>query len=184
LEEVASPGRLGRERLTEGWTLRIEHVALWVSDLERARRFYEGFFGARAGGKYANPHKAFESYFLSFASGARLEIMRRPELAEGVPDSSPVGFSHIAFSLGSVEQVDRLTERLRAEGHAVVDGPRWTGDGYLAIGPGIPSTYPPESHQWLQDERGSCKKASGRLAVQAGQRGALGLNEASWPSPR
>ncbi len=109
--------------------MRIDHVALWASDLERTVRFYVEFFGATAGERYANPNKEFESCFLHFGSGPRLEVMRRPGLAEGVPDGSKVGLSHVAFSLGSAEEVDRLTERLRGSGYTVADGPRWTGDG-------------------------------------------------------
>jgi lactoylglutathione lyase len=110
--------------------MKIDHVALWATDLERVVQFYVQFFGAQPGATYTNPHKAFQSCFLTFGSGPRLEVMRKPGLAEGVPDGSRAGLSHLAFSLGSVEQVDRLTERLRREGYAVADGPRWTGDGY------------------------------------------------------
>jgi len=109
--------------------MRIDHVAVWTNDLERLREFYVRFFGAQAGQKYVNPHKAFASYFLSFESGARLEIMHRPNLGEPVVDGSRTGVSHFAFSLGSGEQVDVLTEKLRSAGMMVVDGPRWTGDG-------------------------------------------------------
>lgn len=37
---------------------------------------------------------------------------------------------HIAFSVGSKEKVDALTERLKIDGFNVVSGPRTTGDGY------------------------------------------------------
>jgi lactoylglutathione lyase len=114
--------------------MKIEHIALWATDLDRSVRFYVEFFGAVVGQRYTNPKKAFESCFLTFASGPRLEIMRRPGLAEGVPDGSRVGLSHVAFSLGTVEEVDRLTERLRGGGFTVADGPRWTGDGVLDPG--------------------------------------------------
>jgi lactoylglutathione lyase len=107
----------------------IEHVALWTADLERARRFYEAYFGATAGARYQNPTKAFTSYFLRFASGARLELMHRPDLlpARAVP---AVGYAHLAFATGSRAAVDSLTERLRAAGHPVLGEPRTTGDGY------------------------------------------------------
>lgn len=109
--------------------MRIEHVAVWAADLERMRAFYAAHFGAVAGPKYANPAKDFESYFLTFPDGgARLELMRVPELAAA--DESRIGLAHVAIGLGSVAAVDALTERLRADGFAVVDGPRWTGDGY------------------------------------------------------
>lgn len=109
----------------------IEHAALWASDLERAREFYQTYFGATAGPKYANPAKGFESYFLTFPSGgARLELMRKPGLQAPPPAAGHTGWAHLAFAVGSVEAVDALTGRLRADGFKVVDGPRRTGDGY------------------------------------------------------
>lgn len=112
--------------------LKIEHVALWVEDLEATRQFYADWFGASAGEKYYNPNKGFESYFLSFGSGARLEIMRRvgmqPRPVEG---SAPLaGWAHIALSLGSEAAVDALSARMREAGVPLIDGPRRTGDGY------------------------------------------------------
>jgi lactoylglutathione lyase len=114
----------------------IEHVGLWTDDLERLKSFYETYFEADAGEKYVNPRKQFESYFLTFASGARLELMRRPNLPNGVRnlhdsgDASRLGYAHLAFSVGSIQQVDDLTARLQAAGCPVLDGPRTTGDGY------------------------------------------------------
>jgi lactoylglutathione lyase len=112
-------------------TMTIEHVALWTADLERARRFYEAYFGATAGARYQNPAKAFASYFLGFASGARLELMHRPDLRASAVHAVPaVGYAHLAFATGSRAAVDSLTERLRAAGHPVLGEPRTTGDGY------------------------------------------------------
>ena len=111
---------------------RIEHVAIWTTDLERLKTFYETAFGASAGKKYVNPRKGFESTFVTFASGARLELMQVPALRAASDDArGPVaGYAHIALSLDSEDDVDALTARLRAEGHPVLDGPRRTGDGY------------------------------------------------------
>jgi lactoylglutathione lyase len=109
----------------------IEHVALWTADLERARHFYEAYFGATAGARYHNPAKDFTSYFLRFASGARLELMHRPGLLVPAARTIPaVGYAHLAFATGSRAAVDSLTERLRAAGHPVLGEPRTTGDGY------------------------------------------------------
>ena len=36
----------------------------------------------------------------------------------------------MAFSVGSKEQVDKLTEELKQDGYTVTSGPRTTGDGY------------------------------------------------------
>lgn len=112
--------------------MKIDHVAIWTKDLERLRGFYEQYFGAVSGGKYSNPRKQFESYFLSFPQGGRLEIMCRPDVPTSVndPHKQFTGLIHLAFSVGSHEQVDALTERLRQAGFPVLDGPRTTGDGY------------------------------------------------------
>jgi lactoylglutathione lyase len=112
--------------------MRIEHVALWTKDIERLRSFYETYFQASAGPRYVNERKQFTSYFLSFASGARLELMTVPHLvaANGDPRSPPTGYAHLALSVGSQEAVDALAERFRRDGHPVIDGPRRTGDGY------------------------------------------------------
>jgi lactoylglutathione lyase len=106
--------------------VRIEHVALWTDDLERARAFYVDELGGRAGERYDRP--GFSSYFVEFADGARLELMQRPNAPSGTDES--LGWTHVAFALGSEGRVDELTDELRARGHRVVDGPRRTGDGY------------------------------------------------------
>lgn len=112
--------------------MKIEHVALWVRDLEAARQFYETYFEAQAGGAYHNVRNQFTSYFLSFPDGARLELMQMDSiLADGREiEQQYFGWAHIAFAVGSEAAVDALTERLIAAGLRHLDGPRWTGDGY------------------------------------------------------
>ena len=118
---------------------RIAHVALWTRDaerLERLRAFYERHFGARAGALYRSVRQpGFASYFLSFTSGAQLELMSLPESAGAVAERPGVegprsGYAHLALSLGSTAAVDELTARLGADGVRVLSHPRWTGDGY------------------------------------------------------
>jgi lactoylglutathione lyase len=110
----------------------IEHIALWATDLERSKQFYAKYFGAGAGPEYANPSKGFKSIFLSFEGGARIEVMHSSTLSPVVlePGAERMGLTHIAISVGSVEQVDELTRRLKEDGFAILDGPRRTGDGY------------------------------------------------------
>ena len=112
--------------------MRIEHVAIWTKDLQAMVEFYCQWFQAEAGSKYANDLKGFESYFLTFPSGARLELMRLAIDDEPTPEpaKTPSGYAHIAFSVGSEFKVDILTQQLREAGHTVLDGPRRTGDGY------------------------------------------------------
>jgi lactoylglutathione lyase len=110
----------------------IEHVAIWTNHLELMREFYEKYFRASAGSKYQNAAKQFESYFLSFSSGARLELMSRPDISETShkAEGQFKGYIHVSFSCGSKENVDELTERIRTDGYQVMDDPRHTGDGY------------------------------------------------------
>jgi lactoylglutathione lyase len=110
----------------------IEHIALWSDDIERLARFYADHFGARVGDKYTNVAKGFESRFLSFDDGARLEVMKSSTLnpIPAAPGAQRIGFTHLAFSLGAEARVDELTEILRRSGCPILDGPRRTGDGY------------------------------------------------------
>ena len=111
---------------------RIEHVALWTDDLERAKRFYVAYFGAVPGPPYRNAAKGFESVFLSLAGGARIELMRTTTLSPVALErgAQRMGLTHLAISVGSEQLVDSLTARIAADGFAVLDGPRKTGDGY------------------------------------------------------
>jgi lactoylglutathione lyase len=112
--------------------VRIEHIALWTDDVERLADFYAKYLGAHIGPRYVNPGKGYESRFLTFDSGARLELMKtstlRPLTHE--PGVQRMGLTHLAISLGTERRVDALTAELREAGFAVVDGPRRTGDGY------------------------------------------------------
>ncbi len=112
--------------------MKLEHVAIWAKDLEKLKSFYEKYFNAKANNKYSNITKNFESYFLTFESGTRLEIMQKPEIPESKNDvyKQFTGIIHIAFSLESKERVDELTELLIKDGIEILDGPRVTGDGY------------------------------------------------------
>ena len=113
--------------------MRIEHAALYVIDIERAKAFFEKYFDAAAGKLYHNESTGFSSYFLSFSDGSRLEIMTSPALCDDEKKMARSGFIHIAFSLGSRKKVDELTERLRNDGYTVAGGPRTTGDGYCQL---------------------------------------------------
>ena len=108
---------------------RLEHVALWVRDVDGVAAFYARYFGARVGERYENPRKGVQSRFLQFASGARLEVMARTDvLARGAAEA--LGFAHVAIAIGDEAAVDALAARFKADGVALLDGPRRTGDGY------------------------------------------------------
>ncbi|KAB2460387.1 glyoxalase/bleomycin resistance/extradiol dioxygenase family protein [Bacillus sp. CH126_4D] len=109
--------------------MKIEHVAIWVNDLEGMRDFYKQYFGGEENSLYHNPKKQFESYFITFEGGARLELMRQVGIDDNT-QTQTIGYAHIAFSVGSKEKVNVLTNTLREAGYPVLNGPRTTGDGY------------------------------------------------------
>ena len=112
--------------------MRIEHIAIWTNQLVELKDFYTMYFGGKATTKYINPFKQFSSYFISFDSGARLELMHKPSVPQSTYGQGAefTGITHLAFSVGTKEQVDLLTEQLRMNGIRVVGEPRQTGDGY------------------------------------------------------
>lgn len=115
--------------------MRIEHIAIWTDDIEAMRAFYTRYFGMTSNELYINPAKGYSSYFLSFGGGneggTRIELMNRPDIApvEGKRGLHK-GLAHFTVELGSREAVDRLTERLRADGYTIEGEPRSSGDGY------------------------------------------------------
>ena len=110
--------------------MKIEHVALYVHDLEGARTFFMKYLGAKSNDGYHNPRTDFRSYFLSFDGGARLELMNKPGMTDLPKALARTGYAHIAFSVGSKEKVNALTAELKAAGYEVIGVPRTTGDGY------------------------------------------------------
>lgn len=110
--------------------MKIEHIAMYVKDLEKTKEFFEKYFDAVSNDMYHNKKTDFKSYFLSFEDGARLELMTRPDIMDDEKHAARTGYIHVAFRVGSKEKVDILTGQLREEGFEVLSGPRTTGDGY------------------------------------------------------
>ena len=110
--------------------MKIEHVAMYVKDLEAAREFFVNYLGGNSNDGYHNKKTDFRSYFISFDDGARLEIMNKPDMSDQEKNVNRTGFIHVAFSVGSPKKVDELTARLKDNGFEVLSGPRTTGDGY------------------------------------------------------
>lgn len=110
--------------------MRIEHIAMYVNDLENAKKFFVKYFKAKCGDMYHNVTTGFKSYFLSFENSTRLEIMTKDDLSECSNQTNRFGFIHLAFGVGSKENVDALTQQLSDDGYEILSEPRITGDGY------------------------------------------------------
>lgn len=110
--------------------MKINHIALYTNDLERMKRFYETYFEAKSNQGYHNKITELQTYFLSFEDNTRLEIMSRPNLEQQTDSTLSLGYIHLAFSVGSKENVDKLTFRLEKDGFKVLSQPRTTGDSY------------------------------------------------------
>lgn len=109
---------------------KIEHVAMYCQNLEIIKAFYEKYFDCTSGEKYINSSKGFESYFLNFEDGSRLEIMSKTSIEKSIKPSEYLGFTHLAIAVGSAEKVNNLTEILSNDGYEIIGQPRTTGDGY------------------------------------------------------
>ena len=112
--------------------MQIEHLAIWVRDLEGMRDFYLKYFDTTSGEKYVNPAKQFTAYFIRFGENkTRLELMTRPDIGstEGKRGFN-MGLAHFTISVGGKGQVNVLTERLRKDNYTIFGEPRTTGDGY------------------------------------------------------
>lgn len=112
--------------------MHIHHVAIWCADLEKLAQFYNRYFGAEISNKYTNAAKGFSSYFMTFSSGAKIELMGKKDIPsnKNAVAAQNLGIIHIAISVGSRDKVDRLTKELENEGITIESQPRTTGDGY------------------------------------------------------
>lgn len=114
--------------------MKLEHLAIWVSDLEKSKTFYIKYFNMLSNEKYQSSRHTFSSYFLTFPqeNSARIELMQRPDVQPNESKERGMigGYAHIAISVGSKQKVDLLTDLIRTDGYTVVGEPRTTGDGY------------------------------------------------------
>lgn len=123
----------------------LEHVAIWADNLELLKDWYVKYFDGTANEKYTNVTKQFSSYFISFSSGARLEIMSRPDIPGNASDTVVAqhrGIIHLAFGVATKQAVDEKSKQLEADGYKVLSGPRKTGDGYYEF-----ETLDPENNR-------------------------------------
>lgn len=111
----------------------LEHAAIWTTQLETLKNYYITYFNAEPNEKYVNGGKDFHSYFLSFGSGARLELMSMPGIPANQNDTiknQHLGIIHLAFGTGTIKEVDEKAKQLSEAGFPILSGPRKTGDGY------------------------------------------------------
>lgn len=111
----------------------IDHVAIWTTHLEKLKNYYVKYFNGWANEKYTNSEKHFESYFVTFDSGTRLELMQMPGIPENLNDTilkQHQGIIHLAFGLENIDLVNEKLNELEKAGFKILRGPRKTGDGY------------------------------------------------------
>lgn len=125
--------------------MKLEHVAIWTDRLEELKDYYVKYFDGVPNKKYTNPARGFNSYFISFENGARLELMTLPGIPDNLNDKANKqykGIIHLAFSVKSIEEVDAKASQFKAEGLPVLHGPRKTGDGYYLF-----ETFDPDNNR-------------------------------------
>lgn len=112
--------------------MRITHIAIWTNNLENLKNFYLEYFNGKSNQKYRNIDKGFESYFISFDEGTKLELMSKVDIYEEKNKITKeyLGICHFAISVGTKKMVKELTEILRKDGYLVIGEPRITGDGF------------------------------------------------------
>ena len=110
--------------------MKIDHIAIYVENLEATKEFFIKYFNATANNLYHNPKTELSTYFLSFEDNTRLEIMSRPNMIKTEFNLYRQGFIQLSFSIGNKEKVNELTARLKNDGYKILSGPRTTGDGY------------------------------------------------------
>ena len=112
----------------------MHHIDLTVGDLGRSRPFYElvlGFLGYRCV-KSADRLVVWE---LDLPDGVCGFAIRSAERARAHDRYTP-GLHHLAWNADSREDVDRLHEKLRDAGVAILDAPAeypQYGTGYYAV---------------------------------------------------
>lgn len=125
--------------------MKIEHIAIWANDLEKLKHYYHTYFGGIANSKYENPTTNFSSYFISFDTGCRLEIMKRPDIPANQNDTITaqyLGLIHFSIEVDSKAEVDKKAIELRNAGFHILRGPRTSGDGYYEF-----ETLDPENNR-------------------------------------
>ena len=113
--------------------MNIDHVAIWTTQLETLKDYYIKHFNGSSNRKYTNNERHFESYFISFDSGTRLELMQMPGIPQNLNDSVEkqyLGIIHLSFGMGNMDLINEKCIELKRDGFRILKGPRKTGDGY------------------------------------------------------
>ena len=113
--------------------MNIDHVAIWTSELEKLKDYYIKYFNGKSNRKYTNNEKHFESYFISFDTGTRLELMQMPGIPDNLNDimeKQYLGIIHLSFGMENMDLINEKCSELRRDGFKILKGPRKTGDGY------------------------------------------------------
>jgi catechol 2,3-dioxygenase-like lactoylglutathione lyase family enzyme len=138
--------------------MRIQHVGLVVSDLERSRRFYAGALGLEEVPRPSN--FTFDGAWFRFG-GTEIHLLAEAHTTGGAgqPDAGPGAAKgmthHLAFE---VEDVEAACARLAKNGVALEGGPMPRGDGYVQVFFRDPDGYVLELFQRTGEDQSDAPK--------------------------
>lgn len=112
------------------WTIgRIDHVVLWVRDLEKSMAFYDAL-GFEIDQKTLAKHRAGKLPFVAVNAGPRSRIDLRPD-----PDWTPVerekgNMQHINVTIDGIDDIQILIDDLAQRGLTPDFGPEIQGGAW------------------------------------------------------
>jgi uncharacterized protein len=132
---------------------RLSLITLGISDLDRARRFYEAL-GWKTGAKEADDVAFFQ------AGGLAVALWDRAKLAEDsvVTDGGGWGGVTLAYNTRTPDEVDRVIEEARAAGATIGREPAetfWGGYSGIFIDPDGHPWEVAHNPRWAIEEDGS-----------------------------
>ena len=133
--------------------MRIQHVGLVVSDVERSRRFYRDALGLEEVSR--PPNFRFDGAWFRFG-GTEIHLLAEAHTTGGAGqgDAGPGAARGLTQHLAlEVDDLDVACERLAKNGVPLDGGPMPRGDGVVQVFFRDPDGYVLELFQWTEDDQ-------------------------------